>query len=132
MSTRMGKPVDRQPPGWCRVAKMIITTARAPLSTQLDTRPPGVRRRVPQGRRRSAALVAPDLHLEASVVPWTLARSRLARASRVGQPHEIVTQLCSEYTAARLARLIRVAAPEAASTGTEAETIIERALETLR
>jgi hypothetical protein len=46
------------------------------------------------------------------VVPWTLARSRLARASRAGQPHEIVTQLCGGYTPARLARLIRVAAPE--------------------
>ena len=41
---------------------------------------------------------------------------RLARASRTGQPHEIVTQLGSEYTAARPARLIRVAAPSLTAT----------------
>jgi hypothetical protein len=59
------------------------------------------------------------------VVPWTPARSRLARASREGQPHEIVTQLCSEYTAARLARLIRVAAPELTATRREETEVLQ-------
>lgn len=46
------------------------------------------------------------------MVPWTLARSRLARAIQTGEPHEVVTQLRREYTAARLAHLIREAAPQ--------------------
>ena len=46
------------------------------------------------------------------MVPWTLARSRLARAVQAGEPSEVVTRLRGEYTAARLAHVIREAASQ--------------------
>lgn len=46
------------------------------------------------------------------MVPWTLARSRLARAVQAGEPPEVVAALRREYSAARLAHLIRATAPQ--------------------
>ena len=46
------------------------------------------------------------------MVTWTQARSHLARAVQTGQPPEVITELRREYTAARLAHLIRATAPE--------------------
>lgn len=46
------------------------------------------------------------------MVSWTMARSRLARAIQAGEPPEVITTLRREYTAARLAHLIRSAVPD--------------------
>lgn len=47
-----------------------------------------------------------------TMVSWTTARSRLARAIQTGEPPQTVTELRREYKAARLAYLIRTVAPE--------------------
>ena len=47
-----------------------------------------------------------------TVLPWTIARSRLARAVQTGESPDVIDELRREYRAARLEHQISVVAPE--------------------
>lgn len=46
------------------------------------------------------------------MLPWTIARSRLARAVQTGESPDVIDELRREYRAARLEHQIRAVAPE--------------------